>query len=213
MDEHVRWQRGMLLAKTAAALEKHGFRSVVCAHRDEALSYLLNEATVAETIGFGGSMTLAQLGLARQVEALGKRTFIHSRSGLSAAERRIVMQEQLNCDLFFTSSNAVTLDGQLVNIDATGNRVCAMIFGPPRVWVVIGSNKIVADVPAALRRIKEVAAPPNAHRLGYKTPCAVTGLCSDCDAPDRICRVTTIIERQPRLTEIGVCLINEDLGY
>lgn len=213
MDEHVRWQRGMLLEKTAVALEKHGFRSIVFDHRDQALPFLLNEATVAETVGFGGSMTLAALGLARQVEVLGKRTLIHGRSGLSAAERRIVMQEQLNCDLFFTSSNAVTLDGILVNIDATGNRVCAMAFGPPRVWVVVGRNKIVADVPAALKRIKEVVAPPNAHRLGFKTPCAVTGLCSDCDSPDRICRMTTIIERQPRLTEIGVCLINEDLGY
>ena len=213
MDDHVRWQRGMLLEKTAVALEKHGFRSVVFAGRDAALPFLLNEAVSAATVGFGGSMTLAELGLARRIEALGKRTLIHSRSGLSAAERRIVMQEQLNCDLFFTSSNAVTMDGILVNIDATGNRVCAMAFGPPRVWVVVGSNKLVADVPAALQRIKEVAAPPNAHRLGYKTPCAVTGLCADCDSPERICRITTIIERNSRATEIGVCLINEDLGY
>ena len=213
MDDHVRWQRGMLLEKTAVALEKHGFRSVVFSSRVEALPFLLTEAAAAATVGFGGSMTLAELGLARQIEALGKRTLIHSRSGLSAAERRAVMQEQLNCDLFFTSSNAVTLDGILVNIDATGNRICAMVFGPPRVWVVVGSNKIVADVPAALKRIKEIVAPPNAHRLGFKTPCAVTGLCSDCDSPERICRVTTIIERKPRVTEIGVCLINEDLGY
>lgn len=213
MDENVRWQRGMLLKQAAAALEKHGFRSVVFDHRDEAVPFLLTEAASAATIGFGGSMTLAELGLARQVEALGKQTLIHGRSGLSAAERRIVMQEQLNCDLFFTSSNAVTLDGRLVNIDATGNRVCAMVFGPERVWVVVGSNKIAADLPAALKRIKEVVAPPNARRLGFKTPCAVTGLCVDCDAPDRICRVTTIIDRKPRVTEIGVCLINEDLGY
>jgi len=213
MDENMRWQRRMWLEKSAAALEKHGFRSIVFARRDDALPFLLGEAAAAATVGFGGSMTLAELGLARQVEALGKRTLIHSRSGLSAAERRAVMQEQLNCDLFFTGSNAVTLDGILVNIDATGNRVCAMAFGPPRVWVVVGSNKLVADVPAALQRIKEVAAPPNAHRLGYKTPCAVTGLCADCDSPERICRITTIIERNSRATEIGVCLINEDLGY
>lgn len=213
MDEHLRWQRWMLMEKTATALNRHGFRSVLFAGRDEALPFLLNEALSAETIGFGGSMTLAELGLARQVGALGKRMLIHSRAGLSAGERRAVMQEQLNCDLFFTSSNAVTLDGNLVNIDATGNRVCAMTFGPPRVWVVVGSNKIAADLPTAIRRIKEVAAPPNARRLGYQTPCAVTGLCSDCDSPERICRVTTIIERQPRATAIGICLINENLGY
>lgn len=213
MDEQLRWQRSMLMEKTAATLEKHGFRSMTFACRDEALTFLLGEAASAATIGFGGSMTLAELGLARQIEAMGKRTLIHSREGLSPVERRIVMQEQLNCDLFFTSTNAVTMDGILVNIDATGNRVCAMAFGPQRVWIVVGSNKIVADVPAALRRIKEIAAPPNARRLGFKTPCAVTGLCSDCDSPERICRVTTIIERKPRTTEIGVCFINENLGY
>lgn len=213
MDENMRWQRQMLMEKTSAALEKHGFRSVVFATRDEALPFLLAEAATATTVGFGGSMTLAELGLARQIAGTGKRTLIHGRAGLSASERRTVMQEQLNCDLFFTSTNAVTLDGILVNIDATGNRVCAMIFGPAKVWIVAGSNKVCADLPTALKRIREVVAPPNARRLGYKTPCAVTGLCSDCDSPERICRVTTIIERKPRATEIGVCLINEDLGY
>lgn len=213
MDEHVEWQHEMLLQKTSAALEKHGFQCVTFANGDDAVSFLLREAADAETIGFGGSMTLAELGLARKVEALNKRTLIHGRKGLSAAERRIIMQEQLNCDLFFTGTNAVTLDGFLVNIDATGNRVCSMIFGPGKVWVVAGSNKIVADLTAAMRRIKEVAAPPNARRLGFKTPCAATGVCADCDSPDRICRVTTIIERRPRATEIGICLINEALGY
>lgn len=213
MDEHNHWQRGKLLEKTAAALEKHGFRTAVFADRAAALPFLLQEADSAATIGFGGSMTLAELGLAGQIEALGKKALIHGRAGLSGGERRAVMQEQLNCDLFFTSTNAVTLDGLLVNIDATGNRVCAMTFGPPRVWVVAGSNKIAADLPAALKRVREVAAPPNARRLGFKTPCAVSGLCADCDSPERICRITTIIERKPRLTEVGVCLINEDLGY
>lgn len=213
MDENIRWQRGLLLEKAAAALNMHGFRTVVVDSRADALSFLLGESTPAATVGFGGSMTLAELGLASQVEALGKKVLIHGRSGLTAAERRTVMQEQLNCDLFFTSTNAVTLDGILVNVDATGNRVCAMAFGPPRVWIVAGRNKVVTDVPSALKRIREVVAPPNARRLGFKTPCAATGLCSDCDSPERICRITTIIERKPRATEIGVCLINEDLGY
>lgn len=213
MDDHLRWQHSLLLEKAASSLRLHGFQTVVVENRGDALSFLLHESNLAETVGLGGSMTLTEIGLAPQLEALGKKVLIHGRSGLSAAERRAVMQEQLNCDLFFTSTNAVTLDGILVNIDATGNRVCAMAFGPSRVWVVTGRNKIVADTSAALKRIREFVAPPNARRLAFKTPCATSGFCSDCDSPERICRITTIIERKPRATEIGVCLINEDLGY
>ena len=124
-----------------------------------------------------------------------------------------MMQEQLGCDLFFTSTNALTLKGHLVNIDATGNRVGAMVFGPRRVIVVAGANKIATDLEAALARVKTFACPPNARRLGFDTPCAHTGLCTDCNSPQRICRVTTIIERQPRATDLAVCLVNEDLGY
>ncbi len=88
-----------------------------------------------------------------------------------------------------------------------------MAFGPHRVVVVAGANKITADVESALRRVKEVACPPNAKRLGFATPCATTGQCADCDSEQRICRITTIIERCPRSTSIEICLINDELGY
>lgn len=213
MDENVRWQRRILIERAVIALKRNGFETASFECRDEAVAFLLDQAASVETVGFGGSMTLGELDLPAQVERLGKRALVHGRPGLTSPERRAVMQQQLQCDLFFCSTNALTLDGILVNIDATGNRVCSMVFGPKKVWVVAGANKIVKDVPAALQRVREVSSPPNAKRLGYRTPCAVTGICSDCDAPDRICRVTTIIERKPRMTEFGVCLINETLGY
>jgi hypothetical protein len=213
MDENLRWHRGRLMAEAAASLEKNGIPTAVFEGREEALAYLQQEAGNAETVGFGGSMSLAELGLIAIMEKSGKKTLVHGRRGLSSEERRSVMQEQLNCALFFTSTNALTLGGHLVNIDATGNRVGAMMFGPKKVIVVAGSNKIAADLESALKRVKEVACPPNARRLGYHTPCAVTGMCSDCNSPERICRVTTIIERKPRATDLRVCLINEDLGY
>jgi hypothetical protein len=156
---------------------------------------------------------LAELGLIGRLEAAGKQTLVHGRAGLSLEERRQIMAAQQQCDLFFTSSNALTLQGQLVNIDATGNRVCAMAFGPRKVVVVAGANKISYSLEAALRRVKEVACPPNARRLNFNTPCAKTGLCSDCNSPDRICRITTIIDKKPRATDMLICLINEDLGY
>ena len=213
MDANQLWHRRQRMELTAAALEKNGFATALFDDRDSAVPFLLEQAGTAQIIGFGGSMTVAELGLAKSLADQGKTLLIHGRPELSAEERRQVMQEQLGSDLFFTSTNALTLKGQLVNIDATGNRVCAMAFGPKRVIVVAGANKISENLDDALVRVHQVASPPNAKRLGYDTPCAKTGRCSDCNSPGRICRITTIIDRRPRATELLVCLINEDLGY
>jgi hypothetical protein len=213
MDDNVRWHRRLRMEEAAAALNRNGMPTAVFDGRAEALVYLLAEAQQADTVGFGGSMTMADLALAEPLERAGKKILNHSKPGLTAEERRQVMQGQLDCDLFFTSTNAVTLKGQLVNIDATGNRVGAMFFGPRRVMVVAGANKIASDLDSALARVREHACPPNARRLGFDTPCAHTGKCSDCHSPQRICRITTIIERKPRVTDLRICLINENLGY
>lgn len=213
MDDHLRWHRRQLMERAASALEKNGFATALCDTREEALAFLAAEAGSAGTVGFGGSMTLASLGAADALARAGKTVLVHGRAELSPEERRQVMQEQLGCDLFLTGTNALTLKGHLVNIDATGNRVCAMAFGPKKVIVVAGANKIVPDLESALRRVKEVACPPNARRLGFDTPCAKTGVCTDCSSPQRICRITTIIEKRPRATDLRVCLVNDTLGY
>jgi L-lactate utilization protein LutB len=213
MDENLRWHRRRLMEQTAAALEKNGFQTVLFDDRQRALEWLCAEAERAATVGIGGSMTLVELGLIDRLEAAGKTVLFHSRPELAQEERRQIMQEQLDCDLFVSSTNALTVGGHLVNIDATGNRVGAMAFGPRKVVVVAGSNKISMNIESALKRVKEVACPPNARRLGFDTPCAKTGLCNDCNSPQRLCRITTIIERRPRATDLQVCLINENLGY
>jgi hypothetical protein len=115
-------------------------------------------------------------------------------------------------DILVTSSNAVTLDGKLVNTDGAGNRVAGMIFGPKKVILVIGMNKIVRNVEEAMGRIRNVIAPYHARELGCKTPCATTLRCSDCNSPDRICNVTTILEKKPSRTDISILLVGEDLG-
>lgn len=213
MDDNLRWHRRLLMEKAAAALEKNGFPTALCDSLDEAVAYVMKESDSAVTVGFGGSVSVASLGLPDLLARAGKRTLVHGRAELAPEERRQVMQEQLGCDLFLTSTNALTLNGHLVNIDATGNRACAMAFGPKRVIVIAGVNKIVSDLESALRRVKEVACPPNAKRLGLDTPCARTGVCSDCSSPQRICRITTIIEKRPRATDLRLCLINDNLGY
>lgn len=116
-------------------------------------------------------------------------------------------------DLFLSSANAVTLNGELVNIDGIGNRVNSTTFGPGKVILVAGYNKIVEDVQEGIKRIKNVAAPLNARRLNIDVPCAKVGKCVDCNSPNRICRVLVILERKPSLTDIFVILVGEELGY
>ncbi len=212
MNEWAGWELSKRLEVAAAALERNEFRVRICGDRQEAVERVLEEVGDAATVGFGGSVTLVELGLPGRVAERGKKCLVHGAPGLSLEERLSVMRAQLTCDVFLTGANAVTLDGKLVNVDATGNRVGAMTFGPKKVVVVAGANKLAGDVDEALRRVKAWAAPPNARRLAFKTPCAETGLCSDCRSPDRICRVVHVQERRPRLTDVRVLLVAESLG-
>jgi hypothetical protein len=119
----------------------------------------------------------------------------------------------MTSDLFLSSVNAITLNGELVNIDGIGNRVNSINFGPGKVILVVGYNKIVDDVQEAIHRIKNFAAPLNARRLKIDVPCAKVGKCVDCNSPNRICRVIVIHERKPSLTDILVILVGEELGF
>ena len=143
----------------------------------------------------------------------GPGSFAGVRAALEASGVEI-REHQTVADLFLLSANALTEDGVIVNIDGTGNRVAASIYGPKRVLYVVGRNKLVAGgVMEAIRRAKKTASPPNCRRLGKKTPCAELGVCADCDSPDRICKVTAIFERPPTHTPTKVILVDEDLGY
>ena len=119
----------------------------------------------------------------------------------------------MTSDLFLSSANAITLNGEMVNIDGIGNRVNSTNFGPGKVILVVGYNKIVDDVQEAIQRIKNVAAPMNARRLNIDVPCAKVGKCVDCHSPNRICRVIVIHERKPSLTDILIILVGEELGF
>jgi hypothetical protein len=199
--------------KAVESLVNNGFAAEFFSTRAEAAEYIVKEAADAATVGFGGSLSVAEMEVIERLQGTGKELLIHGAPGLALEERVAIMRRQLTCDLFLTGTNALTLSGFLVNIDASGNRVGSMFFGPKKVIVVAGRNKLVdGDVAAAIARVKRDASPPNAKRLNYKTPCSVTGFCSDCNSPDRICRITTVIDRKPRLTDVRVLVVNEDLG-
>jgi len=169
--------------------------------------------TGAKSFSFGGSGTVAALGL---VQALldnpDYRVLNTTDKSLSAADMYELRRQALLADCFLTGTNAVTETGQLVNLDMIGNRVGAMHFGPRHVIVLAGRNKIVQTVEDGMRRIKRFAAPANAMRLDKKTPCVTTAVCQDCKGPDRICNVWTITEKSFPAGRVKVVLIGEELG-
>ena len=184
--------------KTIAALKRRGYEATAVATKEEAAALVMQEAESAQSVGWGGSESVKALGVREALAAAGKE----------------IRDHQTIMDLFLLSANALTEDGIIVNIDGTGNRVAASIFGPKRVVYVVGRNKLVAGgVLEAIGRAKRCACGVNCRRLGKKTPCAAKGLCGDCDSPDRICKVTAVFDRCPSRTSTRVILVDEDLGF
>jgi len=211
--ELVDWHQEQLCRKTVEALGQNGFTAIYCRTRKEAHDYVIRHSADAASVGFGGSRSIVDLEVQPVLEEQGKEILNHGTPGLDFESKMTIMRRQLTCDLFLTSSNAITLSGWLVNIDGNGNRVAALTFGPHRVIVVAGRNKLVdGDLAAAIHRVKNSAAPPNAKRLNCNTPCAKTGFCAGCNSPERICRITHIMDRKPRVADIHVLIVNEDLG-
>ena len=201
------------LAKTVISnLEKRQIAGYYASDRAEALKTLLSLIPDGSAVGYGGSMSLADIG-AFEALSSGKYDLIVRENAKTPEEFEELFRRILFCDVFLMSSNAVTVDGQLVNVDGRGNRVAFLTYGPKSVILVCGINKVVADVDAALKRIKTLAAPMNAVRLSRNTPCAATGICGDCQSPDCICASTVITRRSHTKHRIKVILVGEELGY
>lgn len=205
------WKR--LGEKTVEALKKHGFDAHITETIDKARGLILGMIASYESFGFAGSHTTRALGILEKLKEQNKTVFDHWREGLSKEDDLLLRLEQGRCDCFFCSANAVSATGEIINVDGVGNRTNAMTFGPKKVVIVAGMNKVRHDLDSALKRVREVAAPMRARSLNMSTPCAETGICSDCNSPQRICRVTTILHRRPMMTDISVVLINSPLGF
>jgi hypothetical protein len=174
---------------------------------DKATQVVLDMIPLEATVGFAGSMSVTQISVYSPLKKRG--TACVGLVAPSSSPREEWRRPTLRADVLLTSSNAVTLDGKLVNIDGTGNRVAGMIFGPKKVILVIGMNKIVRDVNEAIDRIKNAIAPYHAMTLRRRTPCATELRCTDCRSPERICNVTTIIEKRPSSTDIAIVPVYE----
>lgn len=167
-----------------------------------------------KTVSWGDSLSMMGSGIIRELENDPEVRLIKTfEAGVPREELIERRRQALLADLFFTGSNAITESGQLVNLDMVGNRVAALTFGPRHVVVVVGRNKIVAGLDQATERVRTYAAPLNAIRhTGWKTPCAKTGVCSDCSSPDRICNTWTITEKSYPKGRISIIIVNQDLG-
>jgi len=195
------------------ALKANGFKVIYADNSKEALDKVMSLIPREAKVGIGGSVTVRDIGLVEAIKKQNNPIFMDWGKPLELKEKLKVRKEALTSDVYLTSSNAITLQGQLVNIDGTGNRVSAMIFGPKKVIVVAGVNKLVDTLDEALARIRNIAGPLNAKRLNLNTPCALTGKCTDCNSPDRMCKVTVILEKKPNLSDITIVLVGENLGY
>ena len=204
-----------MLFRSVEALKKRQFNAHYVKSQEEAGEMILKEIPPGATVGVGGSVTVRGMKVLETLKARGHKMLDHWEVPREPRDESfIVRRAQQTSDVFLASTNAVTLDGQLVNIDGAGNRVNALAFGPKKAIVVAGVNKIVADVESALRRIKEVAVPLNCKRLNINPPCMQAGKCVDCRVPQRTCRITTIIEwKPPFFSDYVVIVVGENLGY
>ena len=207
------WLWDKLGEKCVANLKKHGFDAHLVSSGVEARDLILGMAGDHETFGFAGSDTTRGIGLIEELKKKGKTVYDHWQKGLSREQDLEIRKKQVLSDCFLCSANAISVTGEVINVDGIGNRTNGMTFGPKKVFIVAGMNKVTADLESGLKRISEVAAPMRAKSLSMETPCAETGLCSDCNAPQRICRATVILHRKPVLTDISVILIKEALGF
>jgi len=185
----------------------------------EAFEKVMSMIPKGSVVGFGDSLTLKQIGVLDALEK-GNYTFLNPwKPGITVEENLRLKKRALTSDVFLTSTNALTLDGKIVNVDGHGNRVAAMLFGPDQVIVVAGVNKIVANLEEALKKIRDKTAPLNVKRhpeFEPMPPCGITGVCSDCSSPWRICNKTVIIEREYNNSKykpiITVIIVGEELG-
>jgi L-lactate utilization protein LutB len=193
-------------------LKKHGFAGHFVNNADEARDLVLELVKDYESFGFGGSATTRAIDLPNALGTQGKTVYDHWESSAEESDLSLRLK-QGRCDCFICSANAISATGEIVNVDGVGNRTNAMTFGCPKVIIVAGMNKVAVDLDGALRRIREVAAPMRARSLNMSTPCAETGICTDCNSPQRICRITAILHRKPMMTDVTVVLVNQSLGF
>ena len=193
-------------------LEKRQMEGYYVPDKNAALELIKSLIPKGSIIGYGGSVSLSESGVLTMLDTPNYK-LIKREEAKNDEDTARIFREILFSDFFLMSSNAITVDGELVNVDGRGNRIAFLAYGPKNVILICGMTKITADVDSAIKRIKTIAAPANAVRLNRSTPCAITGICGDCQSPDCICANTIITRRSHIKGRVKVILVGEELGF
>lgn len=212
MEQNLRAVNLKRLQNAAEALRANRFAAEVYEDGPAASAALLALAGSGRRIGLGGSMTVASLGLPAALAAAGN-TIVTHKPGMNPEQKRAVWLEAQASDIYLASPQAVTMDGRLVFLDANGNRGAAVVYGPRRIVLLAGVNKLARDQEEGLWRARNIAAIANNVRLSKDNPCVKAGRCVDCAVPGRICNQVTLLWKKPSASDILVMLVNEELGY
>lgn len=208
MNENITKRNEKLAETVIKGLQSRNMSGYYAASKEEALKQALELIPTESTISMGGCMSAHEIGLINALENGNyhylDRSKMEPREGLLAA---------YDSDIFLSSTNAITNDGILINIDGNSNRVSCIAQGPKKVIFIVGMNKVCADLDSAMKRARNVAAPINAQRFDIKTPCKETGKCFDCKSPDTICCQFLITRYSRHIGRIHVILVNDDLGF
>lgn len=213
MNSVALWSNEMKINRTIEALKKNNMNGYYAKNRDEVIELIKDIVSEGSKVAVGGSETLSELGILEHLRS-GRYDFLDRyKEGLTREEVTNIFKQSFLADAYLSSCNAITENGELYNVDGNGNRVAAMLYGPDKVIVICGVNKIVKDVDEAIKRNREISAPMNAKRLNKKTPCAKVGYCMNCNSPERICNEYTLIKKQRSSERMYVIFLNENLGY
>ncbi len=212
MDKNLKLFKMQKLSNIAKALNKNGFETEVFEDCSLAASHIIKIVGSGKTLGFGGSMSVKAMNLEEKLKQSGN-TAIKPEPGISKDEKIKIWLKAQNSDFYFASPQAITQKGEMIFIDANGNRGAAVIYGPKKIILLAGYNKLVKSLDEGLWRGRNISAIANNIRLKRNPPCVKTGQCEDCSGPERICNVTTILSKKPWQTDYKVILVNEELGY
>ena len=202
-------KRGKLLVKN---LQSRHFDAYYCSNRQEALAKALELIAEGSSVGWGGAKSAAEIGLLKALKQ-GPYRAIDRENATTPEERKQAEIDSMFADVFLTGANAISLDGQMVNIDGGGNRVASIIYGPKTVLVIAGMNKVEETLDAAMTRARTVAAPMNQQRFLLNNPCTITGTCSDCKSESCICNQIVITRHCRPAGRIKFILVGEELGF
>lgn len=194
-------------------LRKRNMEGFYCEDREAARELAMEMMKEGGTVGFGGSVTLDETGILKAVEEKEGLTLIDRRKAKTPEETREIFFQTVASDYFLMSTNAITIDGELINIDGKGNRLACLVYGPKTVIIIAGMNKVTADTDSGIKRVQNVSSPANAAVFGSKTPCGITGHCGNCHSPQTMC-CQVVITRHSRFDgRIKVILVGEELGH